>query len=890
MMFATPWILLALALLPILWWLLRATPPAPRDQIFPAIRLLANLRSKEETPARTPWWLLALRLTAAGLVIVGLAGPILGAGGLKFLAHGTALLVIDDGFASGPDWPARVGAAQSVLDRLEHANTQVALLTTAQRPTGEAPRATAAMQAALLRPILAALHPQAWPVNRAAVADAVKASGSGPVFYIADNLAGEGDAGFAAALAARGPVEVLTGDLPTRLLLARAEPERMLAVLRQTPVPAATHEMVLAETGDGSVLGRTSMTVPAGATRAEAAIALPPELRNQFFALRLAGAPGSGSVALLDEGSRRRPVGLLSAGTGGETPLLGDNFYIERALGTTAELRRGDAASLLSRKISMLVSADGVIGGSDADRIEAWVKQGGILVRFAGPGLAEQAAQGGVSAQLLPEPLLAGDRQLGGAMSWSQPAHLAPFPPGPFAGLSVPAEVTVNRQVLADPQAGNDPGNAPQVWAALTDGTPLVTAARLGAGEVVLFHVTANADWSNLPLSGLFVDMLSRLVQRSAGVAAADDSRTLPPAQALDGAGVLGSPPPAAQAIGANALGSTVISAVHPPGFYGPEHDRHALNIGSEHFPLVTMARIPGSTRVSLLSAPREEPLGPWLIALALALLCADMLLTLRLRGLLRPAFAALLLVVVADHASAESPALATHLAYVVTGDADVDATSKAGLVGLSAYVNLRTAAVLADPAAVVPGRDDLSFYPLLYWPITASATGSPAATAALNDYMRHGGIIIIDLQGGGTGATGTGAGFAPGAEAALRRAAEGLEVPRLAPLTSAHVLARAFYLLSDFPGRFDGGTVWVQQDQDRANDSVSPVIVGSNDWAAAWAADDDGRPLFAVIPGGQRQRVLAYRFGVNMVMYALTGNYKGDQVHVPAILERLGQ
>ncbi len=886
MIFAEPWILLALALLPILWWLLRATPPAPREQIFPAIRLLAGLKSPEETPARTPWWLLALRLGAAGLVITGLAGPILGAGGLAVLSRGTALLVIDDGFASGPDWPARVAAAQAVLDRLERANSAVALLTTAQRPTGETPRATASMPVALLRPLVAALHPQAWPTDRASLVDAVRSSGSGPVFYISDALAGQADGGFGAALAARGQVDVLTGDLPARLLLAKPEPERLVAVLRQTPVPAATHETVLAETGDGTVLGQTALTVPAGATQAEAAIALPPELRNQFFALRLAGAPGAGSVALLDEASRRRPVGLLTAGSGGETPLLGDNFYIERALGTTSELRHGDAAELLTRKISMLVSADGVIGPADAGAIEAWVKAGGILVRFAGPGLAEQAAQGGVSAQLLPEPLLSGDRQLGGAMSWSQPAHLAPFPPGPFAGLAVPAEVTVNRQVLADPQAGT----TPQVWAALTDGTPLVTAARLGAGELVLFHVTANADWSNLPLSGLFVDMLSRLVQRSAGVAASEDARMLAPAQALNGAGVLGPPPPAAVPLRASDLGSVGISAEHPPGFYGPEHDRHALNLGSERFPLVTMSKIPGSTRLSLLAAPREQPVGPWLIALALALLCADMVLTLRIRGLLRPAFAAMLCVVLAGQAWAESPALATHLAYVVTGDAEVDATSKAGLVGLSAYVNLRTAAVLADPAAVVPGRDDLSFYPLLYWPITANAAGSAAATGALNDYMRHGGIIIIDLQGGTARASGTGAGFAPGAEAALRRVADGLEVPRLAPLTSAHVLARSFYLLSDFPGRFDGGTVWVQQDQDRANDSVSPVIVGSNDWAAAWAADDDGRPLFAVIPGGQRQRVLAYRFGVNMVMYALTGNYKGDQVHVPAILERLGQ
>jgi uncharacterized protein DUF4159 len=137
---------------------------------------------------------------------------------------------------------------------------------------------------------------------------------------------------------------------------------------------------------------------------------------------------------------------------------------------------------------------------------------------------------------------------------------------------------------------------------------------------------------------------------------------------------------------------------------------------------------------------------------------------------------------------------------------------------------------------------------------------------------------------------SGSGAGFAPGTESALQRVGQGLVVPPLAPLTTEHVLARAFYLLQDFPGRYTGDTVWVQRDQDRANDSVSPVIIGGNDWAAAWAVDSAGRNPYAVIPGGARQRTVAYRFGVNLVMYALTGNYKGDQVHVPAILQRLGQ
>jgi hypothetical protein len=871
--FSSPLILLALLALPVLWWLLRATPPAPRAQNFPAVRLLAALRPREETPARTPWWLLALRLAAASLIIFGLAGPILGGGGTQISGSGPVLVVVDNGWASGPDWSARLAAAQAVLDQAERRNTPVALLATAAGLS--APRATPFMPASVLRPELSALAVLPWSTDRRGAAQVVGGLARGPSVYIADGVAGGDDGAFAAALAARGPVSELRGPLPARLLSVQATPAALTAVLTQTPMPTPRQEEVLAETGDGRVLARTEIDVAAGAASASAGVKLPTELRNQLSALRLAQAPGAGSVALLDEAARRRPVGLLTAASA-DTPLLGTNFYVERALAPFAEVRHGDAATLLGRPLSVLVTADRSLTGPDADRIDAWVRQGGFLIRFAGPemGTAQDA--------LLPEKLLEGDRQLGGAMSWSQPEHLAAFPPGPFAGLTVPQEVIVNRQVLAEPTAAL-PGDS---WAMLTDGTPLVTAAHHGAGEIVLFHVTANADWSNLPLSGLFVDMLNRLVQRAAGVAVAGEARPLPPAQALDGAGVLGPPPPGARALAPGELASALVSPRHPPGFYGLEQDRHAFNLGGR-IALAAAAAVPGAMQMSLAAAPRTVRLGPSLIAAALALLCIDLLLTLRLRGLLRPAVVALLLFFApaARAASAESAALSTHLAYVVTGDASIDSTSKAGLSGLSDYVNDHTAAVLASPTGVVPGRDELTFYPLLYWPVTADAPADPKFTAALNDYTRHGGIVLIDTRGGGADGA-----FAPGTDAALKRVAAGLDVPRLAPLTNAHVLARAFYLLSDFPGRYEGATVWVQADQDRSNDSVSPVIIGANDWAAAWATDDDGRPLFATIPGGPRQRLLAWRFGVNLVMYALTGNYKGDQVHVPAILQRLGQ
>ena len=589
---------------------------------------------------------------------------------------------------------------------------------------------------------------------------------------------------------------------------------------------------------------------------------------------------------LLDERWRRRPVGLLTADmTSADAPLTGQLYYLRRALAPSAELRDGDLSSLLRGELSVLVLADRVLTpGPELTALTDWIEKGGLLIRFAGPRLAEATTPD----PLMPVHLLNGDRRLGGTMSWSEPAGLAPFPTtSPFAGLAVPPDVRVTRQVLAEPDADL----ASHTWASLADGTPLVTRETLGSGQVVLFHVTSNADWSNLPLSGLFVDMLNRLVALSAGVASTADATILAPAEALDGFGRLGRPPEAAQGLEAGAFGKTPASPRHPPGLYGPENGRRALNLGAAAPKLELAPYVSGARLEPLGETARERELGPPLLAAAIMLLIADLMLALGLRGLLRRSVAAMVvlaLIAPAAHAedSLSNPALTTRLGYIVSGDARIDAISEAGLVGLSDYVNRRTAAALVKPDPVEPGQTDLSLYPLLYWPITSNAQAPSAGqVTALNGYMAHGGIILIDTRDSGSGT-----GFAPGTDEALKRVAHDLAIPPLAPLSSDHVLARAFYLLNDFPGRFTGDPVWVQRDQDRANDSVSPIIIGGNDWASAWAVDEHGRNPYAVIPGGQRQRTLAYRFGVNLVMYALTGNYKGDQVHIPAILQRLGQ
>jgi hypothetical protein len=228
---------------------------------------------------------------------------------------------------------------------------------------------------------------------------------------------------------------------------------------------------------------------------------------------------------------------------------------------------------------------------------------------------------------------------------------------------------------------------------------------------------------------------------------------------------------------------------------------------------------------------------------------------------------------------------LETRLAYVKTGNRQIDEISRAGLKGLNTILKRRTAAELGPPQGVDPAKDELAFFPLLYWPVMSETQPvTETAKANINRYLKNGGTILFDTRNAGAGAA------AGAAAAVLRRLARGLDIPPLVPVPPDHVLTRAFYLIKDFPGRWTGGTLWVDRAGERVNDGVSPVVAGSNDWAAAWALDDAGRPLYPVVPGGERQREMAFRFGINLVMYTLTGNYKADQVHLPAIMKRLGK
>ena len=132
--FTTPLALGGLLLLPVIWWLLRFTPPRPETVKFPPLRLLLDLVNREEKPDKTPWWLMLLRLAIAALVILGVSHPLHAPGRVDALKREPLLLVIDDTWAAAKDWDKRRAIIAEILDGARSANATVSLAVTRRRP------------------------------------------------------------------------------------------------------------------------------------------------------------------------------------------------------------------------------------------------------------------------------------------------------------------------------------------------------------------------------------------------------------------------------------------------------------------------------------------------------------------------------------------------------------------------------------------------------------------------------------------------------------------------------------------------------------------------------------------------------------------------------------
>ena len=894
-----PLTLLGLLSLPIIWWILKITPPRPKKMLFPPLRLLQKVQTEEETPNATPLWLLLFRFLLIGLIIFALSLPIIKQA--EGINDRPLTLVLDTHWAAGANWSAINREAEARLVDARRKNLHVRLITTT-RPSGvDTPLPVfVPAEAALNR--LKTIFPDALPFDADYVSTALNARTVSPALDESDALwisAGLDSTAMEPAVEQLEQAARLTRLVPietTIPLIAGdvSETADGFQTVWHRPEHLGTRTATIEAIGrDGRLIARETLNFAPSQDRAEARFRLPPNLRRRIAQLRTANARTAGSIKLFDDSWGRPVIGLLAPSEDTASPLLSEPFYTQSALVPFADIFTGNLDYLLSLSPEILIMPD--IARASTKELTDYVERGGLLIRFAGPKLAQRADD------LLPVQIRDGDnggRAFGGALTWEDPQTIAPFDKeSPFFGLNVNSEIEIKKQVMALASAETDS----KTWARLSDGSPIVTAAPRGFGQIVLFHVTASPDWSNLPLSGLYVEMLRRILplagqSRRENIASGGDWA---PERVLTGYGRLDTPSIEAANLPAASAETAPISRLHPAGLYRQGQRLKARNMikDASQFDVQTRA---DNLPTERLGGTRDKNIIGWLLGLAMIGLAVDVLCSLFASGRLKPArrhavniaalMIAMMIILPADIAQAQDApevVLDLHIGYVQTGNSSLDQISEDAMRGLTTALNNRTTIEPIGVKAINLETDDLIYFPFIYWPVMTDIEAlSPAVATKLNAYMATGGTLVLDTQDYGDRAFLSGT-----AHPGLARLGEQLDLPSLTQVPEDHVIRKTFYLLDTFPGRWASGPVWVDRNTNAASrDGVSAVIVTGNDLSAAWAVDGDDVAYIELENDIVRQREYALRFGVNIAMYALAGNYKADQVHAATLIERLGQ
>ena len=962
--FTVPSVLAALVGLPILYWLLKMTPPPPQRAVLPTLSIVRDMEAREETPAHTPWWLLLLRLLLAALIVLAMAGPLWNPDRDVPVGSGPLLVVMDNSWSAALDWNQRVDRAQALINTASASGRPVALRAMSDDPVDIVPIvATKALEQ--LRGLSPVPHAIDRKRHEVPIATFLERNPKSTLVWLSDRVSILADEDVIANTFAKSGerATVIAADTIETLALATPvnAPEALTVKVLRADATGLAAGTLRATDARGRTVAETRFLFTLQAMETTARFEVPLEIRNDIARIDVVEQQSAGAVQLLDGRNKRRRVGVVS-GESVDTaqPLLSPTYFITRALGPFADVREPPKGTvdpysrLIEDGATVLVLTDvAVLAGPTLNKLRDFVENGGVLIRFA----SRRAAN--ATDALMPVRLRRNERVMGGALSWETPKKLAVFAANsPFDGLRVPQDVTVSQQILAEPDATLQE----KTWAALEDGTPLITGEKRGKGVIILYHVTADSSWSSLPLSVAFVDTLRRLTGLSvtgditpkdngglavntANVQNREAASALAPLRNLDAFGAYRAPPVTAEPVIRNV--TETASQKHPPGFYGLAEAPLALNTVGSNAQLKPV-KLVGIT-IKPLASRAAVDLRPHMITTALVLFLIDAIASLwlsakgGLSGAIKAIFArfrrtpvpavslALFLLAgavlspqtgwaqqvqpapqVVQPQAIQTPvdripsfraddieaALTTRLAYVITGDREVDEISRQGLSGLSRALSTRTALDPAEPIGIDPARDEMVFYPLLYWPMVPNRPAiSDVAIRKIDAFMKGGGTVIFDTR---DALNARGRNTPTPETLLLRQILADINVPDLEPIPKDHVITKTFYILEGFVGRYAGGQNWIEllqrnQDQDRtrpaqAGDRVSPLIITGNDLAAAWAVDRNGQPRFPLVPGDARQRELAIRGGINIVMYALTGNYKADQVHVPALLERLGQ
>lgn len=868
-------VLWGLLALPILWVILRTLPPPPRPIILPTAHFLQDLISHPSITITIPWWLRMIRIMLAACIVFFLAHPFIQPENKAVTVTDSLILVIENNWASAKNWPEMIQTAQRLIDQAASENKIVTLITTAALEPDSPPLLFSANSAKSASEQLKTIKPVPWPSALSFVEKTLSNIQNGQLVWIGTGI---DEGGLNQTLRVfKGEKFYFGPDLDhLPVLLKSADRDDYLSLRATIAAPQSQIKFINARLHDekGAVLQNVISQIAKGETSAD--IKFNPEESAQARPsyITLSREATAASTVLLPTRSPKRNVVLIGDDTGpSANTYLDDVFYLKHALEKISTLKILPLENIDLEHQDIIVAPDLPISKPDLfPQLQEWLEAGGILLRFSGPKLSNAP-----NDPFLPVPLAQGSRSLNSSFALEKPLSLRPLAQtSPLAGVPALETIVVKEQVLAQSLPENDP----LIWATLSDGTPFITARKVKNGLIILVHSSAGPSWCNLSLSGSFIPFLKTVLDLSpTKLTAHNSAQMLEFIKGVDANGLFYKPTSIRADISKDTLMNSAPSAQTPPGLYGGSGKAIPYNL-AEHIPVTTMASLsPPVTSLLFNTQPSVQDLRPALILFALLLCLLDMLLTTALKYRKISLLCFLILAIIPTNVYAYDGKLS--LAFIQSGNALVDTQTQIGLTSLANILAQRTAITTDTVIALNPEKlDSLALYPLVYWPISPETpTLSPASISHVQSFLDRGGTILFDTRDQYFQQSAENTTYSRNAKI-LKDLLQPLVFAPVLPIPKDHVLHRTFYLLDEFPGTYKSGTLFLALDGTQDRDGVSSVIIGSNDYGAGWATLNDGINTY--------DEELAARTGINIILYALTGNYKTDQIHLQKLLDRM--
>ncbi len=880
--------------MPIIFFIIKYYPPRPAEKNFSSLYLFTDITIKKNTKSKFPLWLLIFRLILCFLIILFFSDPYLTKGSDKKSNFKNYTIISDNNWSISNNWQYYKSIIKEIVLEAESNNKEVHfyLSTLSEKLT---PTIFNTYNEAI--DFINNNPPSPIQTSRKNINEILKKNNffkSSKTFFIFSNFDS------ATEESQKETLNIIKENNPSIEII---NPVKKITFFEKVVINHESFELKVSRKGiytDNSfsiqaigknkrILFEKKFYFEDASNEYKVLESLPAATINQIFKIKILDENHAGAYFYLDDFKKRVSVGIFSENNSAlEKPLLSSTYYLKKSLGKSHSISVASIKKLLDNQKSIIfLPSYSKLIKSDHRKLEEWVKAGGVLVRFSDKSLVSKR-----SLYFDQKLYYQSVRNIAKDFSLNAKLNINAFKDNTIlSNLEIPLDLQFKKQLIIDSFESDV-----TTLASLEDQSPLITMKNIGSGKVILFHVTSNNEWSNLPLSSLFSDIISRLLLIPK-FKVNSNNQEMTMKQKINSFGELIDPLKNYSFVNQSKSSINYPSIQVPVGIYENENLSIALNLAGN----LNTESFYGEVNENILIKNSYEKsvfkLKNLILITLFIMFLIDMIINLMLKKnfLFKKAFKKssiialfLLFFIVTfniNNLQANENYNKIFLAYVKTEDALLNQIAFKGLESLRKYLIERTSVNPKGVKEVDILRDKIFYFPLLYWQVVEEIPDfNEEIINKINNYLVSGGIIIFDL----VNLSNTSISLEESRLNELKVLFSELGVNNLKQIDSNHTLVKSYYLLDTFPGRFDRKVLLIDTDNLDNKDGVSSVIVGLNHWVGAWAKDKNNYPLYQAVPGGERQREISFRFGINLIMYALTGNYKSDQIHNKSILQRL--